>query len=146
MDLTICIMLPPRGATDFSASAHPKWRVLSFVSVTYMGDTTQPITAPRTGYVHVTGVPTPVAWAGLSSDEILQRVNYRLCRVWENFDVDGRPSTVEKREFAGIASLIPVNAANRLLTDRQITVTWTQFKNFVQNVREARALADSDLN
>jgi hypothetical protein len=51
-----------------------------------------------------------------------------------------------RRKWGGIASAIPANARNRLLTDRQITVTWTAFKNVLQNLIEQRQLADGDLD
>lgn len=87
------------------------------------------------------GVPERAAWLVLTTEEVMGRINARLCRIWEN--TFGQ--RVERREFAGIASLIPSGARQTLLNDRQITVTWTQFKNFVQNVKEARALVDEDL-
>lgn len=145
MDLTIEVMLPPRGATDFSQSAHPKWRVLSIVAV-YPRKQVDVVGMPRTGYVHVTDIPERAGWAAITTDELMTRINRRLCAMWEDGATDRAPTVVEKRLWVGLGSLVPVNARNRLLTDRQITVTWTQFKNFIQNVRDQRALADSDLD
>jgi hypothetical protein len=38
MDITVEVMLPPRGATTFAESAHPKWRVLAIGAI-YIGKT-----------------------------------------------------------------------------------------------------------
>jgi len=143
VDLTIEVMLPVRGAVGGAQTqpANPSWRLLAIVAV-YPMKTVPTVWMPFTGYVHVTGVPDLPAWSGLTTEEIMRRINARLCRVWES--VIG--VTLEKREFAAIAASIPVGARNTLLSERQLTVTWTQFKNYVQNVKEPRALNDTDLD
>ena len=141
MDLTICVMLPPRGASDYSVAANPKYRVLAPVAVYFMGDTSQPVAAECTGYIHVTGVPTPAGWASLTSEEVRARLNAILCRIWENVDGSQR----ERRLWGGVATSIPQAKRNALLTDRQISVTWTQFKNAIQNLSTSQNLADADL-
>jgi hypothetical protein len=136
VDLTIEVMLPPRGATDYSQEFHGSYRVLTIVAVYPMKDV--PVVGmPRTGYVHVTGVPTPAGWSALTNEEIQRRLNSRLCR--------GRLNG-ERRCWGGIAAAIPAGARNALRIDRQVTVTWTQFKNFLQQLDEARALTDDDLS
>jgi hypothetical protein len=141
MDITVCVMLPARGG-DPTIPANPKYRLLSPVAVTPMGDTTQPIGAQCTGYIHVTGVPMRAGWAALTNEAIMQRINAKLCKVWENADRTVR----EHRALQGIAASIPAGARNTLLTERQLTVTWTQFKNFIQNLIESRTLVDTDLD
>jgi hypothetical protein len=141
MDLTVEVMLPPRGATDFTQSANERYRVLAPVAV-YPLKTPASVGLQRTGFVHVTGVPVRASWANLTTEQIMQRVNARLCEVWENADGTFR----ERRKWAGIAATIPQGTRNRLLSERQITVTWTQFKNFLQNLIEQRALADGDFD
>jgi hypothetical protein len=125
MDITVCVMLPTRGSSDFTEAGNNNYPMLGVVAVyPYMNDTVE-ISAPRTGYVHVTGVP----------DDKYQRIKNVLERQDEGF----------KRVWAGVASRIPVNARNRLVADRRITVTWTQFRNFLRNIREDRDFADSDM-
>lgn len=140
MDLTIEVMLPPRGATDFHTSAHPRWRVLAIVAV-YPLKTVDVVGMPRTGYIHVTGVPMPPAWSGLSEDEVKLRINAKLAAVWEAEN----GSEIERRLWCGLASMLSTKLRNDLLTDRQITVTWTQAKGAIRNVRDNRALADADM-
>lgn len=139
MDLTVEVMLPPRGAADYSQSAHPKWRVLSLVAV-YPLRTVEVVGMPRTGYIHVTGIPTPPGWAALSMAEILQRINRILATAVEN----ELGEAVEKRRWAGVASAMPAVIARKLLEDRQVTVTWSQFKGAVRNVLTAQNLSEAD--
>lgn len=141
MDLTVEVMLPPRGASDYSTSANPKWRVLAPVAV-YPLKTVDVVGMPNTGYVHVTGVPERPAWENLTTDELMQRLSSKLCDVWEG----AAGEMVERRKWAGLASAVPASARNRLLQDRQITVTWTQFKNVMRHLIELRALADADFD
>jgi hypothetical protein len=138
MDITIEVMLPPRGAGDYSESAHPKWRVLSVVDVHYPMRVTDVIGMPRTGYVHVTGVPFMVTWATKTEDQLRQKLSEVFTREWEG---------VEKREWAIAApASIPIGARNTLRTQRQITVTWTQLRAYLRNLRRDAPLDDLDLN
>jgi hypothetical protein len=141
MDLTVEVMLPPRGANDYTQSANERYRVLAPVAV-YPLKTVATVGMQRTGYVHVTGVPERPSWANLTTEQLMKKLNARLCDIWTNAD----GTMKERRMWAGIASAIPANARNRLLTDRQITVTWTAFKNVLQNLIEQRQLADGDLD
>jgi hypothetical protein len=141
MDLTVEVMLPPRGASNYDASANPRYRVLAPVAV-YPLKTVAEIGMQRTGYVHVTGVPERPAWANLTTEQLMAKLNGKLCDIWH----DAQGNLVERRKWAGLASAIPANARNRLLQDRQITVTWTAFKNVMQHLIEQRQLADGDLD
>jgi hypothetical protein len=139
MDITIEVMLPPRGAADYSESAHPKWRVLAVVDVHWPMRETDVIGMPRTGYVHVTGMPFPVTWATKTDDQIRKKLSEVFTREW----TEGG----EKREWAIAASAsIPAAARNALRTQRQITVTWTQLRAFLRNLRRDAPLDDLDLN
>lgn len=194
MDLTIEVMLPPRGANDYTQSANERYRVLAPIAV-YPLKTVATVGMPRTGYVHVTGIPDRPAWANLTQERIIARISKVLCEEWHNPSwepettyltgalmkpiskngfryrvilpgisgseqpiwpalsgatvIDGSVTWAteinERRRWAGVASGIPANARNRLLNDRQITVTWTQFKNVLRHVIEQRQLADGDL-
>ena len=137
MDITVEVMLPPRGAADYAESAHPKWRVLSVVDVYYPMKAVDVVGMPRTGYVHVTDAPMPAAWQGWDNEQINQRLSAILTRAWEG---------VEKREWAALAASIPLAARNNLRINRQITVTWTQFKAALRNMRTSAQLADADLS
>jgi hypothetical protein len=127
MDLTIEVMLPPRGAVDFSASANPKYRVLSPVAV-YERKTVDEVTMPCTGYIHVNGVP---------GDYSLVELNAKLCAPY----ADGN----ERRIWALDSTIIPGVIRANLLQDRQVTMTWAQFRVFMQNRRENRGLDQGDL-
>lgn len=50
-----------------------------------------------------------------------------------------------RRRFNCVIADIPTNIRNRLNADRQITVTWTQVKNYVKNLRANALLSDTDL-
>lgn len=141
MDLTIEVMLPPRGAGDYSTSANTKWRVLAPVAV-YPLKTVATVGMQNTGYVHVTGVPTPQAWAEWSEERILQRINAILCEAWEDVD----RTSLERRIWAGDPANIPAGARNNLRTNRQITVTWTQFKPVFRHLVRDAVLSDADLD
>jgi hypothetical protein len=125
VDITICVMLPPRGSSDFTEAGNANYPMLGVVAVYPYMDETAEIAAPRTGSVHVTGVP----------DDKFERIKDVLTRSDAGF----------KRVWAGVASRIPANARNRLATDRKITVTWTQFRNFLQNIKEQRDFGDADM-
>jgi hypothetical protein len=127
MDITIEVMLPPRGATDFSASANPKYRVLSPVAV-YARKTLDTVTMPCTGYVHVTAVPGDYSLVDLSA---------KLCAPHQEAQ--------ERRVWALDAAIIPGVIKASLLQNRQVTITWAQFKVFMQNRRENRGLEQGDL-
>jgi hypothetical protein len=135
VDLTVEVMLPARGANDFATSANARWRVLAPVAV-YTRRAPSTVGMPLTGYIHVNGVPLPPAWADWSEERALQRMNNILCEFWN----DG-----ERRIWCGDHTVLGAGARNALLTDRQLTVTWAQFKAAMRHlVRDAR-LADADL-
>lgn len=135
MDLTIEFMLVPRGAADWSQSFHGSYRVLTIVAVYWPKSVTE-VGMPRTGYIHVTDVPTPQGWAAFSDEEKLRRFNRRFCSARGNG---------ERRVWGVQASSLPAAARNALRLNRQITVTWTQFKNVMQHLDDQRALTDDDL-
>jgi hypothetical protein len=143
MDITVEVMLPPRGATDYAESANPRYRALMPVHVYVPMKVVDTVGMPRTGYVHVTDVPLRPAWAAFTSEEIERRINQRLCR--NVLDQDG--NVIERSEWAGDVTVIPSQARNRLRTERQITVTWTAFKNVMRNfIESGRQLSDEDFD
>lgn len=97
------------------------------------------ISSPKFVFVHVRGVP----------DRPMAIVKERLL-TWdvEVGTFDGEVSVIgyyRRRRFSAVLANIPTNVRNRLQSDRQITVTWTQVKNYVKNLRANAALSDADL-
>lgn len=97
------------------------------------------ISSPKFVFVHVRGVP----------DRPLAAVKERL------LDSDMEIGTFEgervvigyyrRKRFNAVLADIPTNIRNRLQSDRQITVTWTQVKNYIKNLRANAQLSDADL-
>lgn len=91
-------------------------------------------------FIHVRGVPAQVT---------LERAREKLCADDSVFGTfDGEITVVEyhrRKKFGAVLSSIPTNVRNRLLSDRQITVTWTQVKNYIKHIRENRQITDGDL-
>ena len=78
---------------------------------------------PRTGYIHVRDVPANVA----------PKLRQVLTR--DMYEIEGDGVTIKKlrrRLWRFVPSDIPANVMNRLLNDREITVTFTQLKNYVR--------------
>jgi hypothetical protein len=145
MDLTLEVMLPPRGALDYSASAHPKWLVLAIVAAYYPAKVLSEITMERTGYIQVTGIPELPGAAGLSAEEIQRRVCHRVTVPW--YEADGK-TVREKRIWCGdavIGAIAFPAAFNALRTDRQLTITWAQLKAFLRNRSTGLLMVDADL-
>lgn len=135
MNITVCVMLPERGSKDYSASAHSKWGVLSPLSVSLMGDTSQPVGALRTGYVHVTGVPVRPGWAAMTQEAVLSVLTGRICK----------PALSAKRQWVGRAERLPKDLFQKLLQERQVKMNWGQFKTFFRNVENNLQMTDEDL-
>jgi hypothetical protein len=123
MDITVEVMLPPRGGSDWGVSANAKWRVLTPVAI-YTLRQPAVVGMPNTGYIHVTGIPKPVAWDNWTDEQIISRLNSKLCSL----HLDNDRNMIERRAWAADHLVIPAAARNALLTNRQITVTWLQFK------------------
>lgn len=115
-------MLPPRGDTTFDRSAHTKMPVLSPVCV-YPLQKIDEVTAPRTGYVHVTGCPDQVTPAKLAE---------RLCQAWEAevfVSLDRVVNYRAKRLWTGVVANLTLRQRADLLRDRQTTMTWAEFRD-----------------
>lgn len=113
-DITLCVMLPPRGDTTFDRSAHSKMPALSPVCV-YPLQKIDEVTAPRTGYIHVTGCPVQVT---------PDRLTQRICQAWEEGEI-----YLAKRLWVGLASALTLRQKADLLRDRQTTLTWAEFRD-----------------
>lgn len=121
-DLTICVMLPPRGDTTFDRTAHAKEPVLSVCSVYDLPPKAQ-ITDPVHGFIRVTGCPEQVT---------ARRLAERLCRPWEEEVFAGQERVVNyraKRLWYGVVSNLTLRQRADLLRDRQTTMTWDEFRD-----------------
>lgn len=91
-------------------------------------------------FVHVRNVPAQVT---------LDRARNRL--LAEDIDVGTFEGEVviigyyRRKKFGVALANIPTNIRNRLLSDREITVTWTQVRNYIKHIRENRQLVDGDV-
>jgi len=143
MDLTIEVMLCPRGAPDFTEGEfHGRYRQLAIVAV-YPRKFSAEVGMQRTGYIHVTGVPFPARWTGLSTEEIMRRVNGKLCAPERQDEPENQG---ERRRWVARVSDIPAGARNTLRTQRQIEVTWPQFKAAMRNWFTQEPLIDAEID
>jgi hypothetical protein len=127
MDITVEVMLPPRGET-FATLRNGRYMVLMPVAV-YPLKVVDAVGMQRTGYIHVTGVPNRIS---------IVRANEVLCRQDDGTD--------ERRVWKGDPAMVPSAARQALLNDRQITVTFAQFRAVLSHLVEARELAEADFD
>jgi len=73
------------------------------------------------GFIHITDEP----------DKAYEKIKERLTSPIRNEVILDRP-ILRKRKWRILASAIPISARNRLLTDREITVTWNQVKPYIR--------------
>lgn len=98
------------------------------------------ISSPKFVFVHVRGVP----------DRPLDVVRDKLLDsdVEIGTFTEGQRAIIgyyRRKRFNAVLSSIPTNIRNRLQSDRQITVTWTQVKSYIKNLRANAQLSDADL-
>lgn len=125
MDLTIAVMLPPKGDATYSRSAHSKMPVLAPVAV-YERAPVAKITNPVLGYLRVTGCPVR------SAKELAEKITVPD----ERETVVGQEiaRTVEaKRLYEADTALLPSKITSTLLSERQATITWTEFSGMYAN-------------
>jgi hypothetical protein len=138
-------MLPPRGATDFTVSCNPEFRVLAPVSVLTMRDPSIPVLVRCTGYLHVPGVPDHPSWpVDWTLEDKLRHLNGVLAKKWEDDVFDAKPGTIEKRKWSGNANALNTPSRNTLLQQRQLTITWTQCKNIFRDNKRNTGLTEAD--
>lgn len=99
----------------------------------------------RLGFIHITGVPTTVSKVrqlikgGLHKK---QTVTDDVTGLQRNVDV----ATLRKHKWRINPADVPLAARNKLIAQREITITWTQAKNFLKRktvVSELDATQDS---
>lgn len=133
-DLTICVMLPPRGDTTYDRSAHSKMPVLAPVCV-YPRQEIAEVTAPRTGYIHVSDCPVK------DPRELAEK----LCAVDERevFVSEQRlTQTLAKRVYEADVSQLPAKVQAALLAERQCSLTWAEFAAMYGHRETNEKLAD----
>lgn len=134
MDLTVCVILPPKGDAGYARSSHSKMPVLSPVCVYFRQDIAE-VTAPRTGYIHVTGCPVK------NPSELAEK----LCVADERevfVGIERETQSLAKRVYEADTSLLPEKVAALLLTERQCTLTWGEFAAMYGHRVTAEKLSD----
>jgi hypothetical protein len=143
LNISIEVMLPTRGGT-FNDDGWNGFPMLGIVKVypRLMGgavaDDQGNVTLgpepnmPRTGYIHLTGVP-------------IERF-FQIQRVLERKWLDGNGALIKQSLWGGVAASMPLAARTALRVNRQIVVTWLQFRNFLLNLRDTVSLTDADLD
>lgn len=148
-NVTLEIMLPPRGSDDFASeytlrgeqkagsalTAREKlaaYRIGSVVSIRPYR-VPERVDLPRTGFVHVTGIPDAVRPGKLVR---------ALTELWPG--VSDRLPHVERRKWGASLASVPLAMRRRLRDDRQIEITWEQAKGFYRRLTDNHAPTDED--
>lgn len=150
MNLTLQILVAPATHTiPDAAKAARRYAVGDLVEI-WDADIVAPydgtahllrdvISSMKFVFVHVRGVP----------DRPLAAVKARLLDSdIEIGTFDGERIVIgyyRRKRFNLVLADIPTNVRNRLQSDRQITVMWTQVKNYIKNLRANAQLSDADL-
>ena len=96
----------------------------------------QPVTSPRMGFVFITGVPNVVI------KKLHRFLTSEHMDISDPLDV----KTLVRRKWGIPFAGVPAPILNELQTNKYITVTWTQVKNYLRNKIEDRLINDTDLN
>lgn len=125
MDCTIEIMLPHRDETDFSGVGNDNYPMLCIVTVYPDRKAPAVVGMQRTGYIHVTNLPD-AKFAGIKES------------------LEGAWTDNAKRVWAGLASRFSAQERADLLADRQIEMTWGQFRSKLRHLADERDFGDAD--
>lgn len=147
MDLTIEVMLPARGAVDFSTACNPTYRVLAPIAV-YPRKNAAQVLMTCTGYLHCANVPEHPSWPAEWTliDKIIF-INSVLAKAWDEelFVANDRTERrVEKRQWSGNANALNTPDRRTLLQDRQLVITWNQCKNLFRDNKRNAGLTEAD--
>lgn len=132
MDITLMVMLPPRGATSIDEGAgNSNYRIGSIIQVLpYQG--TGVVSSQVTGFLHVTGAP---------NDLNLPKIKSELESQWEDLDVDGRPTAVQsKRAWIIPPSILTGPEKLAIVANRQLTITAARFAAGVRKKAQAAGI------
>jgi hypothetical protein len=139
VDITIEVMLPERGATDFDGPGNAGYGNLDIVAVYDHPKVIDTVGMPRTGYVRVTGVP----------DQHFEKIKALLLQTYDVAIGAEAPVYFKKRRWTGLSSRMSAALRNRLLNNRQIgengALTWDAFKAFLRNTEQGRDFSDEDV-
>jgi hypothetical protein len=124
---TVEIMLPPRGG-DWTPEMVGTWRVGTVVAVYVPVKQPSTIAMPRTGYVHVTGIPDAIS---------PQRLAKILTEPWAG---------QERRIWRVNVAAMTEPGKTALLVDRQIETTWARLKQLSHHMVEDRQATDTDFD
>ena len=97
------------------------------------------ISSPRTGFVHVTGVPI------LAVRKIKRLAESHQQITGTRAGGDLNIVTLLKRKWGVDVASIPLVVRQQFIADKEITFTWTQVKNFIRNKPENRIVTDADI-
>jgi hypothetical protein len=125
VDITVEVLLPPRGSPDFTLPGKRGYPMLGPVAVYPEQKITPTVGMQRTGYIHVLNVP-PARYEQLR--DVLMTEGGGNRRVWAVLHT--RMSQADKDELAEF---------------RQITVGWSEFRSLLRNVVANRDLTDTDV-
>lgn len=150
MNLTLQILVEPATHTLSDPAKNARRYAVGDIIMVFDADVVAPyngtnhilrdiISSTKFIFVHVRNVP----------DRSLEAVREKLLDsdVEIGTFTEGRAiiGYYRRKRFNAVLSSIPTNIRNRLQSDRQITVNWTQVKNYVKNLRANAQLTDTDL-
>ena len=135
-DVTLLVMADDNPVAD----DEKRWRRGEIVDVFTLEQCPGPAGHPRHLHIHITGIPFAFA-----------KIKAVLTRAHVDDDSVDEPVVRARRKWCIDAASIPVGARNALVADREITVPWTQVKNYIKRrLAQARTLdanlADGDLD
>jgi len=93
----------------------------------------EPISSPRSGFVFITDVP----------NRAIRKIKDWITRP--EINAIDQETILRRRLFGVRVGSIPVAIRQQILTDRYITFTWTQVKNFLENKGTGVLITDADL-
>ena len=146
MNVTLQVMLnaPDHPLEGMKAAARYKTGDILNVYITencatLQGDSSyklnSPCTHPRFAFVHITGVP----------DISINTIRKKLSIAIEDNTDPEKPTLVRRRLWHIPTSIVPVGIRQTLLTDHEVTLTWSQVKPYIRKKLVSNALApDTD--
>jgi hypothetical protein len=127
MDFSIEVMLPERGAPDFTGTGNNGYPMLSVVAVYDHRKNPSAVGMQRTGYIHVTNAP----------DGKFDKIKNQLETIWVGS---------AKRAWSCVSSRLSAFDASALLASRQTEMPWGQFQALIRNNQENRDADAADFN
>jgi hypothetical protein len=165
MDISVEVMLPPRGADFTTEMGNNHYRVLSPVAIYIPRKFPDTVRLQHTGFLHVTGFPdNHPSFRQVNREDRERRLNGVLGEIWRVPDRISQPQPTErringvrqivmeapdrlnqKRCWAGDPQTLPPQVRDALLNERQAEITWGQFKAFMRHQVRQVNLTDDDI-